>query len=240
MTTITYLKEIIMDIEEIKAFLSTDEGKALVESSEVTHGLKTKRDELLSKNVSLTQQLKTYSDLGDPELIAKAIKKLNKNKEKPDDVIDDKVDTKLSAELAHLRGELEKEREIRTKREQGMVASYVDAEIITAIAKHKGVPELLKHIVSSRVKGELKEDGSIGFNVLNDDGTAMFKGGKEASIEDLMSEIKNNKIYGRAFDADVTQGAGTRPSGKVNNKVVDFNDPSFNLTEAMRNKSLKR
>lgn len=219
-----------MDIEAVKQFLATDEGKALIENSEAISGLRTKKDELLSKNVQMKTQLEAYSALGDVETLSKAVSVFKQTGEKKDDVT---VDPKLAAQLEHLTKELENERGLRTKREQKMVASFANAEVTSVIAKHKGVPELLNHVVSSRVEAKLTDDGLISISIKNTDGSPMFKNGKEATLEDLMAEIKANPIYGRAFDADNTQGSGTRPS-KQTVKSVDFDDPNVNFTELMK------
>lgn len=219
-----------MDIEAVKQFLATDEGKALIENSEAISGLRTKKDELLSKNVQMKTQLEAYLALGDVETLSKAVSAFKQTGEKKDDVT---VDPKLTAQLEHLTKELENERGLRTKREQKMVASFANAEVTSVIAKHKGVPELLNHVVSSRVEAKLTDDGVISITIKNTDGSPMFKNGKEATLEDLMAEIKANPIYGRAFDADNTQGSGTRPS-KQTIKSVDFDDPNVNLTELMK------
>ena len=227
-----------MDQEAIKAFLATDEGKSLIENSESTVGLRTKKDELLSKNAQLTSQLKAFEGLGSAEDIRKAMEfyvnsqKDDKNKQD----VAPQVDTKLVAQLEHLQKELEHERGVRTKREQAMVTSFTDAEITAAIARNKGIPELLKHVVQSRVEATLQDDGKISLTIKQSDGSPMFKNGKEASLDDLLNEIKANAVYGRAFDADAVQGSGTRPnqSGKKPNVVSDMNDANFNLSEMMK------
>ena len=88
-----------MDIEAVKQFLATDEGKALIENSEAISGLRTKKDELLSKNVQMKTQLEAYSALGDVETLSKAVSAFKQTGEKKDDVT---VDPKLAAQLEHL------------------------------------------------------------------------------------------------------------------------------------------
>lgn len=220
-----------MDIEAIKQFLATDEGKALIENSESIAGLKTKKDELLSKNVVLSNQLKDYAALGDIATLRAALEKVSAVDEKKDDKT--VVDPKLTAQIEHLTKELESERGLRTKREQALVGSFAQAEIASVIAKHKGVPELLSHVVSSRVEASLTDEGKITLVVKNVDGSPMFKNGKEASVEDLITEIKANPIFGRAFDADTNTGSGARAQKPVK-QSVDLDDPSVNLTEMMK------
>lgn len=226
-----------MDLEAVKQFLATDEGKSLIETSESTVGLRTKKDELLSKNVQLTNQLKAFEGLGDVDTIRKALEIYTKSQEEVKNKQDvaPQVDPKLVAQLEHLQKELENERGVRTKREQAMITTFADAEITSAIARSKGIPELLKHVVQSRVEATLKEDGKIGITIKNSDGSPMFKNGKEASLDDLLSEIKANAVYGRAFDADPVQGSGARQTvTKKAGVTTDMNDAGFNLSELMK------
>lgn len=217
-----------MDLEEIKQFLTTDEGKNLVEASESVNGLRVKKDELLSKNVVLNNQLKDYASLGDIETLRALVEKSNKADVKDENV---QIDPKLSAQIEHLTNELNSEKSKREQREKALVNSFATAEITSIIAKHKGVPELLNHVVSSRVDAALNNEGRIVLTVKNADGSPMFKNGKEASLEDLISEIKSNQIYGRAFDAEAVQGSGSRPQ---TTKTVKPVSEGLNLTEIMK------
>ena len=224
-----------MDLEAVKAFLATDEGKALIENNEATTGLRAKKDELLSKNVQLTNQVKAFSALGDIDTLTKALEFYTKGQEDKTKQGDaPQADAKLVAQLEHLQKELDNERGIRTKREQTMVNSFASAEITAAIARNKGNPKLLAHAVQSRVEATLKDDGTVGITVKNPDGSPMFKNGKEASLDDLLNEIKADADYGVAFAADTTQGSGARQSAGKVKPTMDFNDPSFNLSEAMK------
>lgn len=225
-----------MDLEAVQAFLATDEGKALIENNEATTGLRAKKDELLSKNVQLTNQLNAFKGLGDLDTLTKALEFYTKGQEDKTKQGDaPQADAKLLAQLEHLQKELDNERGIRTKREQAMVTSFADAEITAAIARSKGIPELLKHVVQSRVEATLKDDGTIGLTVKTADGAPMFKNGKEASLDDLLNEIKANQVYGRAFDADPVQGSGARQTAtKKVGITTDMNDANFNLSELMK------
>lgn len=220
-----------MDKEQVLAFLATDEGKALVEGHEATTALRQTKDSILSQNHALKDKLKSFEGLGDVDTLNAALELYRAEQEKNKKTGDDKT----NAELAHLRQQLEKEQNARKQREDALVRSFIDKEIVAGIASEKGVPELLTHIVSGRIRGSLQEDGSINVEVLGSDGQLSFKNGKPASINDLVQEIKANPVYGRAFDADDTQGAGSRPSkGTKPGVITDMNDPSFDLDKAMR------
>lgn len=212
-----------MDIVEVTAFLNTDEGKALVETHEATNGLRIKKDELLSANTVMKNQLAAYTALGDPATIAAAI---SAAKVAPTNIDPDPA---AAAQLAHLQKELDTERGTRTAREAALVNSFVSGEVVSAISQSKGEPLLLKPIVSARVKGTLNEDGTISIEVLNADGTPMFKNGKAATVADLIEEIKADKVYGRAFDPDETSGSGTRQSAQKTQQKVE----GKTLTEIM-------
>lgn len=88
-------------------------------------------------------------------------------------------------------------------------AELVDARATAAIAAQKGVPDLLLPHVQRQVK--VDED----FNVIVVDakGDPRVNGkGEPLSITDLISEMKENEVYGRAFEGSGHSGSGTRPN----------------------------
>lgn len=227
-----------MDIEKIKEFLETEEGKQYIESHESVSGLRNKRDELLSQLTTIKGKLQSYSELGDIEEIKSAITKVSKVKESSkEDKDTTKEDAKVIAQIEHLTNELNNERNLRTKREQSMVKSFVNAEVTKLIAKHKGVPELLNHIIMSRVEASLDDAGNVVINTKTMDGQPYFKDGKEGTIEDVINDIKNNPVYGRAFEVEMPNGSGARPVSKGGRPTGDIFDPSTNLTEMMKKKA---
>lgn len=221
-----------MDIEAIKAFLATDEGKTLIDSSEHVAGLKSKRDELLSAEIGLKDKLRKYSELGDVEALSGIVGEYKALKDKkPEQKQEDDKSAQYIAELEHIRGELAKEQGLRTKQEQAYVGAYVNTELLSAITRANGEPEILKLALANRVKGVLNEDGSIGVEVLNKDGSPMFKNGHRAKLDDLVNEFKNSDSpFAVAFKAEGASGTGTRQS-KGGKQAVSMKD---NLTEYMR------
>lgn len=105
----------------------------------------------------------------------------------------------------------------------------------SAIAKHKGSPELLLPHVTARAKVVENDDGTFSVKVMDENGRpAMeFKDGRafDASIEDLVVGLKKNPVFGRAFEAPAS-GSGAR-GGNANGGAPatnPFSKKTFNLT----------
>lgn len=221
-----------MDIEAIKEFLNTDEGKQLIEEHDSVSGLRKKRDDLLSQLSGIKSKLNDYSSLGELDEIKSKLSNVVEVKDNKE-----KEDAKINAQIEHLTKQLESEKQLRSNREQAMVKSYLNAEVTKLITKHKGIPELLNHIVYGRVEASLDDNGNVVITTKTNDGQPFFKDGKEGTVEDVINEIKNNPIYGRAFEIDVASGSGARPQSKTTKPSVDLFDESVNLTDLMKKNS---
>lgn len=226
-----------MNIEEITAFLATDEGKELILKSEAVQGLVAKKDELLSKSVTLQEKVRKYEAFGDADTLAAQIAEYKKLKEgKSGKEAETTIDPKLAAEVEHLRNEVKTRDETFNKLQASIVNTGVDAQVTTEITKANGIPELLKPIISQRVKGSYDiETGKLEVSVMNPDGSPMFKNGKPASIEDLINEYKANEVFGGAFRSNSVSGTGTRQSGgKATSDMLDPTSPNFSIDALMR------
>ncbi len=88
----------------------------------------------------------------------------------------------------------------------------VDADATAAIAAQKGVPALLLPHVRAAVK-VVEEDGEFKALVVDSQGNPRVNGkGEFLSIADLVSEMRQSDIYGRAFEASGASGGGSTPS----------------------------
>lgn len=220
-----------IDIEKVKEFLSTEEGKALVEAHEVVQGIRSKRDELLGEKDKWRAKYEPYAQLGTPEELRAALEKLKKepNKEK-----DDNVDNDL---LENLRSQLAQRDEKLTRVEQNYVNSIVDSQIEAAIAAAKGNPKLLKKVVSERVKATLNDDGKVVIEVFSRDGKKIYKNDESpGSIADIVEELKSDEDYGIAFSGSGASGSGTRSSTtqRTGGVITDRSDPNFDYSAYMK------
>lgn len=221
-----------MDIEAVKAFLATDEGKAILTPmiDEAKQPLLTKRDELLGELTGHKEKVRKYEELGDVDTIAQALAKLKEGKP-----ADDKNNNKGFEELErHLRGELQSKEDKLNQFKNKFVADHVQAQLNAEIAAAKGVPELLTPVLKGRIEAAFDDDKGFVITVLGADGKKMYKNGEPATLTDLINEVKANEVYGRAFEGSGASGSGTRPSdGKTNGVVLDPKDPNYSLAKAM-------
>lgn len=220
-----------MNPDEIKAFLATDEGKALLAPiiDEAKNPLLAKRDELLAEKETLKTRYKAYEELGDVDsiraAIAKASEQGNKNQDKSFEELEQHLRNELSAKE-------EKINTFKSKFAQSHVENTLKAEIVNA----KGVPELLLPVLQQRVKASLTDDGTVEVTVLTKDGKKMYKGEGLATVADLIEEIRADATFGRAFDGTGASGSGTRPNtdGKTGGVILDPTDPNYSLAKAMQ------
>lgn len=223
-----------MDIEAVKAFLATDEGKSLLTPliDEAKQPLLSKRDELLGELTTHKEKARKYEELGDYDTLAQALAKLKEGKGNDDD---NKNNNKGFEELErHLRGELQSKEDKLNQFKNKFVADNVQSQLTQAIVSAKGVPELLGPVLKGRIEAAFDDEKGIVITVLGKDGKKMYKNGEAATIEDLINEIKADDVYGRAFEGSGASGSGTRASdGKANGVILDPKDPNYSLAKAM-------
>lgn len=228
-----------MDIEAVKAFLATDEGKAFLSTDEgkvlitpmideAKQPLLTNRDELLAEKDTLKKRFKAYEELGDVDVIKTQLAKL---KEEPTSKKNEKSIEELEA---HLRGELQSKEDKLNQFKNKFVADNVQAQLTQSIVSAKGVPELLGPVLKSRIEATFDDEKGVIITVLGKDGKKMYKNGELATIEDLISEVKADEVYGRAFEGSGVSGSGTRQGdGKAQSVILDPSDPNFSMHKAM-------
>ncbi len=85
----------------------------------------------------------------------------------------------------------------------------IDAEATTAIASAKGVPQLLLPHVRQSIK-VFEEDGEFVAKVVDSKGNPRIGDAKGTpmTISQLVDEIKQSDVYGRAFEASGAGGSG--------------------------------
>lgn len=220
-----------LDIEAVKAYLSTDEGKQLVESSDTVKGIINKRNELLGEKDKWAEKWRKFEELGEYDTLKQAVEAFTKSKDKKDEP---EVDPGL---LDTLRNQIQEKDQALSLFKQNYVNTQVDASIDGAISEAKGNSRLLKHIVKERVKSTLSDDGKVVIEVMTKDGKKMFRNDESpATLADLMAELRNDEDLGSAFASSGANGAGTRSTTTkgTGGVILDRNDPNFDYTKAMQ------
>lgn len=98
----------------------------------------------------------------------------------------------------------------------------IENEATSAIAQHKGSPELLLHVVKGFVRPVESEDGlSFTHQVVDEKGTPRVDGkGAPLTIAALVEELRQSEKYARAFDGTGNTGSGKNNKQGNNNKVA--------------------
>jgi hypothetical protein len=211
--------------DEVKATLTKPEV------AEVLKGVLSKMTEpLAAKNAEVLNELKslksTIGEVGGTE----ALKQLKAAKEK--DLQDRLNGNDVETVKKTYQSQLDAETKTRKNLEKRMVETEVSRLVSNEIAKADGVPELLEHVVRGRIRAELGDDLSVRVKVLDVNGTPKLNSdGREASITDIIEELKGNSVYGRAFKAANVSGSGAKSSAAPAAANNPFRKETFNLTE---------
>ena len=223
-----------MDFNEaLSAADLPDDLKATLTKPEVVSvlsGLVSKMtDPLAAKNAEILNELKTFKsaigEVGGMDAIKQL--KANKDKELTDKLNGNDVETIKKT----YQSQLDNESKSRKNLEKRMVETEVARLVSSEIAKADGVPELLEHIVRGRVKAELSDDLQVRVKVLDANGTPRINAdGQDASVADIIAELKGNQIYGRAFKSSGINGTGAKPTATAQG-TNPFRAETFNLTE---------
>lgn len=230
MTDKTKNEQTTIDVEAVKAFLSSEDGAKLIEDTDAVKALRNKRDELLGEKDKWKQKWEKYEALGDVDTLQKALEAVKNKSDKTD--TKDNADPDLIESLKKQIGERDSALELF---KTNYVKAQVDSKVESAIAEAKGNPRLLKHLVSERIKTSLGDDGQVQIEVYTKDGKKMFRNDSSpASISDLIAEMRNDEDLGIAFQGSGANGSGTRtPSKTAGGVVLDRNDPNFDASKAM-------
>lgn len=121
---------------------------------------------------------------------------------------------KLKLQMVEKHGkELEGERAKGTRLRGTLERHLIDGAATAAIAEAKGVPQLLLPHVRAHVK-VVEENDEFVARVVDAKGDPRVDGkGNFMSIGDLVSEMRQNEVFGRAFESSGAGGSGTPPNG---------------------------
>lgn len=95
--------------------------------------------------------------------------------------------------------------------------SLISDKATAALAKHKGSVDLLLPHVKSKAEVVREEDGSYSVRVLDNDGSHRSNGsGGWMGIDELVTEMKGQDAFARAFESETPSGSGSSPGSFKN------------------------
>ncbi|MGF6154024.1 hypothetical protein [Pseudomonas fluorescens] len=167
------------------------------------------------------------------EAQSKAWKSLGKTPEEIQALID--AQAKIEEESALKAGEFEKLRKLDLEKSQAEISRrdaekaamqksleshLIDAAAIAAIAQHKGSPELLLPHVKSATQ-VINDNGQYKTVIVDKEGNPRVNAsGNPLSIQEFVSEMRGDAIYGRAFEASGANGSGKQPDSNSNGGIT--------------------
>lgn len=118
---------------------------------------------------------------------------------------------KLKAQMLEQTAKEREQLESKLKAKDSAIERYlIDAQAVAAISEMKGVPALLLPHVKAAVK-VVEDGGEYATRVVDAQGNPRVNGkGEFLSIKDLVSEMRQSEIFGRAFEPTGTTGGGAQ------------------------------
>lgn len=196
----------------------------------------------------LRERYKAYEELGDPEELQELRTKIQQMEEGADKQTQEDDDRVSRKEMDKLRQRLQKEYEqqIRERDEklQSMQSKVEQTVLISQaksiIQKYDGKPELG---LLDKVKGSAKvieENGEFNIRMIDEDGDPVFNDkGEYANLEDFVKGLREDPVFGQAFNAPRKTGTGVRnqnDNGDGGKRGV----PNVTKSELNRNEAAKK
>lgn len=161
------------------------------------------------------KQASAWSQLGKtPEEIQQILEAQRKAEE--DKAVKGGEWEKLKAQMLEQAAKEREKLELSLKAKDSAIERYlIDAQATAAISELKGVPALLLPHVKAAVK-VVNDDGEYVTRVVDAQGNPRVNAkGEFLSIKDLVSEMRQSEVFGRAFEASGTTGGGAQTSGNA-------------------------
>lgn len=214
--------------ENLRSLYSEADGKfrLAVDGIEDTAGLKSALQKEREAARNAEKQAKAWMALGKtPEEIAALVDAQRKADE--DRALKGGEFDKLKAQMVEQhKTELAKKDTTVAAMRGHLERFLVDAQATTAISELKGVPALLLPHVKAAVK--VVDDGdAFAVRVVDANGNPRVNGkGEFLSIRDLVDEMRQNEVFGRAFEPTGATGSGAGGSGGGSAKTMS--EAAFN------------
>jgi len=222
MAKLKLVVEKLDDVEEASRGLYVEkDGKFVldVDGIEDTSGLKSALQKERSAREAKDKQVRAWERLGkSPEDIENLIAEQDKIAEERAKAEEEKA--AKAGEWDKLKAQMNDKHQVELKAKDDSISSMrkalekhlVDAAATSAIAAEKGVSDLLLPHVQKHVK-VVEEDGEFVVKVVDAKGDPRVNGkGDPLTISDLVKEMKESEVYGRAFDASGQSGSGKPPT----------------------------
>lgn len=185
-------------------------------SLENVGGLKSALSKERASREAFERKLKVFGDL-DPDAARSALEELEElRKIDPSKEADRLAQEKTAAALKKVADKHSAEiktRDDAVARMNATVDSLIRRQQATAaIAAARGSVDLLLPHILSKTR-TVEKDGEFSVVVVGDDGNVVVdSSGKNVTITQLVDEMRQNEIYGRAFDASGNSGSGKGPA----------------------------
>lgn len=201
--------------EAQRALYKESNGKFVldVEGYEDPVGLKSALQKERERANSLDKQAKAWAAMGKtPEEIQELLEAQRRAEEEK--ALKGGEFEKLKQQIIEQhKAELAKKDERLGAMTKTLERHLVDAAATAAIAAAKGVPGLLLPHVRSSVK-VVEDNGEFKVQVVDASGSPRVNGqGNPLSIADLVGEMRQSDVYGRAFEPNGTSGGGAGQGG---------------------------
>lgn len=197
-----------------------DKFKLDVSGIEDTSGLKSALQKEREAAKHAAKQVSAWSSLGKtPEEIQELLEAQRKAEE--DKATKNGEWEKLKAQMQEQSAAERQKLEQALKAKDGAIERYlIDAQAVAAISELKGVPALLLPHVKAAVK-VVDDDGEYVTRVVDAQGNPRVNAnGDFLTIKDLVSEMRQSEVFGRAFEASGTSGTGSRPSSANGSRTM--------------------
>jgi len=216
-----------------------DKFRLQIDGYEDPAGLKSalQKERDAAKNAS--KEAKAWASLGKtPEEIQQLLEAQRKSEE--DKAAKNGEWDKLKAQMQEQFGTERSKLELALKAKDSAIERHlIDAQAIAAISELKGVSALLLPHVKSAVK-VVEEDGEYAVRVVDVAGNPRVNSkGDFLTIKDLVSEMRQSDVFGRAFEPTGTSGSGANGSRATNQSSMKL-DQFNSLSPKERADAMKR
>lgn len=195
----------ILDVDPV-------EGWAL----EDVNGLKSALSRQTQRADEATESLKAFEGL-DPKVAREAIKAAEKFKDldpekDAEKIANEKFEAAKAQLVEHHQSELAARDARIAKSEKEIDGLTRHSSALAAIEKADGIPQGLMPEVLKRTRNKTRDDGTRVIEVLDAHGQPLYaSGGQNATLDDLLAELKKSDDWAFAFKGTGHSGSGAPP-----------------------------
>ncbi|MDY7559953.1 hypothetical protein QN366_04875 [Pseudomonas sp. CCC3.2] len=208
--------------EALRTLYVADGAKFKLDVSglEDTSGLKSALEKERKSARESEAQSKAWKSLGKTTEEIQALIEAQAKSEEDSAIKAGEFDKLRKLDLEKSQAELTRRDTEKASMQKTLESHLIDAAAISAIAQHKGSPELLLPHVKS-VTQVINDNGQYKTVIVDKDGAPRVNAtGHPLSIQEFVSEMRNDSIYGRAFEATGVNGSGKQSDSNSNGSVT--------------------